>query len=709
MSSGLITVLFTDLVGSTELASDVGDTAADELRRTHFAHLREAVAATGGTEVKSIGDALMVTYQGAADAVAGAAAMQRAVDRHNRQLGERHLSMRVGVSAGDATFEDGDWFGTPVVEASRLCAAAEGGQVLVSEIVRVLAGSRCAFELRPAGSRSLKGLPDPVAVCEVVWAAPVDEATIPLPSFIETSAVFPFTGRALERERLVVRWKEAVEGARRVVLVSGEPGVGKTRLVSEVVRNAHDQGATVLWGRCDEELGVAYEPFVEAFRQYIAAVSPDRLRAELGPLGGELTRILPELSARVPGLADPVQTEAETERHRLFEAVSDLLSEMSHTAPVVLVLDDVHWADKPSLLLLRHVLRAAAPMRLLVLATYRDTDLDRTHPLSDVLADFRRQEGVERLDLLGLDLAEVTEFMESAAGHELDEPGLELARSIHNETQGNPFFAGEVLRHLAESGAIVERDGRWTSDLTLDDVGIPEGIREVVSRRLTRLSDNANQALALASVIGADFDLSTIEAAGGPSGDQLFDALDEAVQAAIIREVPNSVGRYTFRHALVRSTLYDELTTNRRVRMHWRVGEAIEARHSHDVDRYVDALAYHFGEGALAGDPLKAVDYCRRAADRAMSELAFDAAARHLDHALGTLDLVDRPDPVVRCDLQIARPPHSTTQTTVVLGKPPSLQRRRLGASAMVIDSASRRWCLSERRRPTGSGTTTSS
>jgi len=205
-----------------------------------------------------------------------------------------------------------------------------------------------------------------------------------------------------------------------------------------------------LWGRCDEELGAPFEPFAEALRHYAGAVTVERLRAELGPLGGELTRMLPDLPARVPGLAAPVTGDPETERHRLFESVTDFLAEMSHADPVIFVLDDVHWADKPSLLLLRHILRSGAPMRLLVLATYRDTDLDRSHPLADVLADLRRQPGVERLDLQGLDEDEITSLMTKTAGHDLDAPGLELAHMLHNETEGNPFFVGEVLRHLAE-------------------------------------------------------------------------------------------------------------------------------------------------------------------------------------------------------------------------------------------------------------------
>jgi class 3 adenylate cyclase len=655
MAGGLVSILFTDLVGSTELASTVGDAVADDLRRRHFADLREAIAATGGTEVKTIGDAIMVSYGGAADAVAGAVAMQRAIERRNRTLETARLEMRVGVSVGDATFEDGDWFGTPVIEASRLCATANGGQILVSELVRALAGSRSEFELRQLGTRELKGLPQPVAVCEVEWRVARSSTTLPLPAFVDTAPGFPFAGRHEAFDLLLAAWKESWEGARRAVLVSGEPGIGKTRLVTELVRHTHDEGTTILWGRCDEELGAPFEPFAEALQHYAHHVPPEQLRAELGPLGGELTRVLPELSSRVPGLAEPVASDPETERHRLFEAVTDLLGELSQEGAAILVLDDIHWSDKPSLLLLRHVLRAATPMRLLVLCTYRDTDLDRTHPLADVLADLRRVPGVTRLDLDGLDTSEVTALMEATAGHELEDAGIELAAALHAETQGNPFFVGEVLRHLAESGAIVQRDGRWTSDLTLADVGIPEGIREVVGRRLSRLSDATNRALAVAAVIGATFDLSTIEVAGGPQGDELFDALDEAAQHALVRAVPGAHGRYAFAHALVRSALYEELTTNRRVRMHWQVACALEARHAQHIDDHLDELAHHFAEGALAGDPGKAVEYCRRAGARADTELAFEAAARHYEAALGALELVSDAEPTLRCDLDYAR------------------------------------------------------
>jgi hypothetical protein len=208
-----------------------------------------------------------------------------------------------------------------------------------------------------------------------------------------------------------------------------------------------------------------------------------------------------------------------------------------------------------------------------------------------------------------------------------------------------------MLLHLAESGLIVQREGRWVSDFTLDEVGIPEGIREVVGRRLSRLSDDANTALSVAAVIGPEFDADLVAALGDLQTDDVFDALDEAVRASILREVKGRFGRYAFAHALVRSTLYEELSTNRRVRMHWRVGEAIEARHPDDLDAHLDALAHHFSEGALAGDPQKAVDVGRRAATKALGDLAFEAAARHLDRVFGSLELVASPDPALRYDL----------------------------------------------------------
>ncbi len=652
--SGLITILFTDLVGSTAMAQELGDNVADELRRTHFEQLRRAVAATDGTEVKTIGDAMMVSYTSAADAIAGAVAMQQRVDAQHTE-GAR-IQMRVGVSAGDATFEDDDWFGNPVVEAARLCSAAAGGQILISDIVRVLAGTRSAHQVTPVGPIEGKGLPAPIAACEVGWtplsAASVGRLELPLPAQVEQIDAFGFVGRDDQHQALLGAWKTVLADGRLAVFVGGEPGIGKTRLVKELCRTAHFDQGVVLWGSCDEELGVAYQPFVEAFRWLANVLPQDQLADLVGPLGSELAPLIPELERLLPGIGPRLSDDPDTERNRLFEATTDLLTNLSAREPVVIVLDDLHWARKPTLLLLRHLLKTTAHLQLLIVATYRDTDLDRTHPLSEMLADMRRQVGVERLMLQGLDQRGVIEFLERTAGHELDGPGLALAAAVSRETEGNPFFIGEVLRHLSESGALVFRDGRWTTDLELTDFGIPEGVREVIGRRLSHLDPSANEVLATAAVIGREFDLRVLGSILDGGVEAALDAIGDAETGGLVEAVAGRPGVYRFAHALVRSTLYDELPTSRRLRLHRSVGLALEA--TGDVDARLTELAWHFTEAAALGEVDKAVDYGRRAGDRAKADLAFEEAAGLYERALEVLELEDGTDPALQARLLLA-------------------------------------------------------
>jgi tetratricopeptide (TPR) repeat protein len=362
----------------------------------------------------------------------------------------------------------------------------------------------------------------------------------------------------------------------------------------------------------------------------------EELRAQLKESGPEVARVVPELTRRLPELTSPVSSgDPEADRFALFESMDALLAAASRGAPVLLVLDDLHWADKPSLLLLRHLVRSDRPAALLVLATYRETDLARTHPLAELLADLRREKRVERLRLRGLNESDLGAFVASRAQ---EQPPLEFVRALHAETEGNPFFAEEVIRHLVESGALRQEGDRWTSDRSVSELGIPESIREVVGRRLSRLSETANEALAVASVVGRDFDGVTIEGAGGPAGEALLDALDESVRARLLQEVPGSPGRYSFSHALVRQTLYEELGTTRRARLHWRIAEALEQRFASTLEEHLSELAHHFGEGMLAGDPLRSVDWSVRAGAKATSLLAYEEAIAHYRHALTTLD-----------------------------------------------------------------------
>jgi hypothetical protein len=410
----------------------------------------------------------------------------------------------------------------------------------------------------------------------------------------------------------------------------------------------------VLSGHCDEHLGVPYQPLVEALNHFVDHTPDSHLVGGLGRLGRELVRLVPDLVERAPRLGPPLCSDPETERYRLFDAVAGWLAATCEDVPALLVLDDLQWATRPTLLLLRHVVRSPTPMRLLAVGTYRDTELGPGHPLAELLADLRRDDGIERLPLSGLDQAGVAAFMEQAAGHRLHDEDLALARAIHQETEGNPFFVREVLRHLTETGAVERQDGRWATRRPVEKVGIPEGVRDVVGRRLSRLSNEANQTLRVAAVVGAEFEVSVLLAAEILDEDNLLSAVEEATEARLLLEMAGPAGRYRFAHALVRETLYDGLSAARRVSLHRRVAEAIETVHARRLDDYLPALAYHYRHAstAVAG---KAVAYAARAGERALTQLAHDEAAGYYRQALELFDVDGAPgDESQRLKLQVS-------------------------------------------------------
>ena len=649
-----VTLLFTDLVGSTELKSRLGDERAEELRRTHFRLLRNQIASHRGEEVKSLGDGLMIAFGSASDAVACAVAIQQSIDRQNVREPEGELRVRIGLHCGEVTRDEDDYFGTPVDVAKRLCDAADGGNIFASALVRGMVGSRGAFGFLDVGELELKGVGEPVLSYEVTWERSAPEP-IPLPPAATLAPErTPYAGRDVERDQLRDAFKLAQTGRRQLLLLAGEPGIGKTRLALEFARSAHDDGATVLFGRCDEEALLPYQPFVEALRFYGQACDADELRAQVTAAGAELVRLVPELARRLPGLPEPPPGAPETDRYRLFEAVERLLVEASRNAPLLLVLDDLHWADKPTLLLLRHIARATEPVSLLVLGTYRDTELARTHPLEEFLADLVRDHLYERISVRGLEDADVVSVLESAAQQDIGRRGRALAHALRETTEGNPFFMEQVMGHLVETGRVYQKDGVWTYDVRVEELGLPEGVKQVVGRRLSRLSETGNSVLGVASVVGQQFDIAILERLTDQTADDLVELLEDAVAKGVVREVPSRLDHYAFTHALVRQTWHDELTTSRRVRLHRRTAQALEELHAADLDPYLSELAYHFGEAAEGGDLDKAIDYARRAGDQAIGLLAFEEAAGHYDRALQALDLADTPDEAARGDLLVA-------------------------------------------------------
>ena len=615
-----ITVLFTDLVGSTELVSSLSPEAGDEIRRRHFSSLRRAIADTGGTELKNLGDGVMVVFSTASAALACAVAMQQAVDRDNR-MAEHPLGLRIGLSGGEVSRDTDDYFGDPVIEAARLCARADGGQILVAELVRAMAGRWVRLDFLPLGEIKLKGLPDPVATLALQWEplTVVDPITpVPLPGRLSVRPGLGVVGRQVELTAIADAFKRvAAGGGREVLLVSGEAGQGKTTLMAEAARAAFDQGALVLFGHSEEDLASPYQLVAEALGHYIAHVSDDQLSTLVGEHGSELVRLVPTLAGRLPDLPASKATDADTERFLLFAAVLALLATVSEHQPVVLVLDDLQWADPGSLLLLRHFASSDQSLPVLVLGNYRDDEVPHSDALRSLLAALHRQNGVSRIELPGLDDTGVVALVEAAAGHALDDAAVDLAHALYRETDGNPFFVSEVLRHLSETGAIyLDATGRWVAEHGPDRMTLPDSVREVIGARVGRLGPEAGRVLGTAAVIGRHFDLEVLAPATGTTEDDLFDILESAAAAALVREHSAAAGRYSFVHALIQHTLYDDLGPSRRARAHRRVAEALEGLGRGRPDTRLGELARHWVKTSQPADLAKALDYSRRAGGR---------------------------------------------------------------------------------------------
>ncbi|MEY2432243.1 MAG: hypothetical protein QOC92_1968 [Acidimicrobiaceae bacterium] len=461
----------------------------------------------------------------------------------------------------------------------------------------------------------------------------------PFPPALASVRSPSFVGRGTELNRLRDAWTAASAGERRLMLLAGEPGIGKTQLAIEIAAEAYNAGAVVLHGRCDDGLQVPFQPFAAALRQAIEDAEAIGAVPVLGRLAGELVRLVPDVAPLSLDLAPPIHADPETEQYRLFDAVSQWLQALAHEAPVVLMLDDLHWATRPTLHLLRHVFRSTEPARLLLLGSYRDTEVGRGHPLSELLADLHRVPGLDRHVLPGLREYDIVDLLDAFAGHSLNEPGEELAHMVHSLTDGNPFFVRELLRHLVETSALVPlEDGRWSVHAPTE-LGVPESVREVVGRRIARLSEATSATLELAAVIGAEFDLDILVAAGRLDEDAVLTALDEAVAARLVLE--SGPLRFRFAHNIVRATITDGLTRARRSRGHRRVAEAIEERYAGNLDSRLTELALHYSEAATAGDGTKAVEYATRAGDLALERLAYDEAVecyRLAHELLGTTE-----------------------------------------------------------------------
>jgi len=649
--AGVVTFVLTDVEGSTDLWEAHPDVMASVMLR-HTELAADIAEAHGGRMPRSQGegDSTLTAYARATDAIDAALSFQRAVINEPWPDGIA-LKVRSGIHTGEAQVEHGDYFGAALSRAARIRALARGSQVLLSQATAELVADRLPSQssLRNLGPVRLKGLeraeqvhqlcapdlPD-LPPTNALIDATAERARIPLPSTLRPGAGV-FVGRGEQISALHASWKRTIDlGERRAVSIGGDPGIGKTRLTMAIAGQVYDDDAAiVLQGRCYEENVVPYQPFVEAIEHYVRNGAPNEVRAEIARSGTLLARLVPDIALRFPDLPDPVRAEPETERYLLFEAVSTLLAGMAKRAPLMLVLEDLHWADRPTIALLSHVVRSADSAPLLVLCTYRAGEAVGDHPLARALIDLRHDGLADAVALEGLSEGEVGELIEGTCHLDAQSSFVE---SVRRETEGNPFFVQEICSHVAETGTM-------TGTFTLETLGVPEGVKQVIGRRIARLPEGAARLLTVAAVIGRDFDLDTVVEVAGESDDLAIDLLDAAGAARIVEEVDGRVGRYSFVHALTREALYDSLSGSRRARLHRRVADAIEAGAGADIDEQLGALSYHY---AAAGTELvKAIEYARRAGDRALERLSHEEAAMQFERGLRLLSAQDQG----RCDL----------------------------------------------------------
>jgi tetratricopeptide (TPR) repeat protein len=505
---------------------------------------------------------------------------------------------------------------------------------------------------------------------------------------------------ALSRGRLVGRaeelaesrelWRRAREGRGHCLLLSGEPGAGKTRLAREVIVQAAVDGAAVLSGACYEyEATTPYLPFVEAFRRWVREFADDvKLRELLGDTAAQLAKLAPEIEARLGPFPTRSQLPAHEERLLFFDAVVQVFSELARGRGLLFYIDDLHWADGSTLWLVGHLLRNLREARVLIVASYREIELDRAHPLAKALVDWNRERLMTRIVLRRFGAEETREQLGALLNEQVS---AEFAEAVHRETEGNPFFVEEVLKALIEQGSVGRKSGQWTRGEVADLV-IPQSVKEAIGSRLDRVSPECNEILRAAAVVGKKFTFEEVVAAvGSENEDKLLDALDEATAAQLLAAESGEL--FTFTHDKIREVLYEELNPIRRRRLHRRTAEGLE-RHRDRTPVAVETLAHHYIE---AGDYERGLDYAKQAAAAAERIFAFDEAIAAYGRALECAEYLGLEDEQAALEEaignassvggnQISASEHF--ERALLLARDP-LQRARLqceAASALVIN-----------------------
>jgi class 3 adenylate cyclase len=616
------TFLFSDLRDYTRFVEKHGDEAARTLIQDYRRIVRAEIAKHEGAEVKTEGDSFYVVFTNARAAVACASAILREAAAYSKERPARPMEIGAGIHAGEPVPHEGQYVGSAVIVAARLAQQAAAGELLVSEVVRALLPKTEAPRMSEREGLVLKGIAEPPRVFSVTWrggasrGVATPEVAIEAAEPLSRQVLCPIVvGRDAELGVLTAALADAASGRARTILVSGEAGLGKSALLRRFREAATAAGARVLVGECSEvEARRPFGPFIDA-------------------LSGAAIPLPTDLSQGGPG-AEPI---GEAERYRVHQGFAERIVQTARDAPLVLAIEDLHWADEATYELVPYLARKLRDARVLLLATYRSDELHRLHPLNHVLAELARGRLVEDVRLHKLSLEETGTVLRAAMG--LNRPPTTAFRqAIWDRTEGNPFFIEEILRALIEKGELAYRDGAWRRTKEVADLAIPVSVRDAVQQHLLAMEPTARKVIQIAAVIGPRFEFDLLAEVSGVGEQQVLDAIKSAIDQQLVREeVDAADDAYAFRHALSRESVLGELLQRERRLLHRAVGEAIERR-TGGSGRAED-LAYHFDQ---ARDAAKAYRYHQAAAAEAERVFAFARALGHLERAA---ELADDDDP----------------------------------------------------------------
>ncbi len=626
--------LFSDLRDYTSFVEAKGDAAAARLLRDYRTLVRREVARHDGAEVKTEGDSFYVVFDAPSVALDCAVAILRAAEVRNERDPTAPLRIGVGVHAGETIAYDDQFVGSAVNIASRLAGKADAGELIISDTLRGVVRTSRSIAMSERGPLELKGVAEPIRAWTVDWREPRPAAAqeaAPTPAREPIAApsgqfLCPVVvGRAAESARFVDTLVAAKAAKGQTVVLGGEAGVGKTAFVRRAQEHATADGFRMLVGLTHQsDAGLPYAPFISAVRSGFRGLDRDEL-------GRVLQRSAPDLAQLFPELGRLGRAEASTgiERHRLAVAFQHLFRAFAREAPVLLVLEDMHWADEASLELLRHVARELRDARVAILATYRSDEMHRRHPLLRALAELQRERVTTEISLKRLTQDETKEVIRATFAQ--SDPNVnisdEFRDAIHARSEGNPFFTEELLKAVVGSGGVYFDAASGWQRKPIDELEIPGSIREAVRARLERLSDEARQTVVAASVIGQRFAFEVLRVVRGIDDVPVEAHLRELIEEQLMNEVEGGRDEFAFRHALTREVVYDDLLVRERKRLHRAVGDALSSSPTTEPS----LLAHHL---LAAGERQRALPILVEAADRAMRNGAPREAAAHYERAI---------------------------------------------------------------------------